>query len=299
LTSTGGPRSYLIFQDLILDGLNHVTDGAQLFFMSGGCADVTLLRCEVKRSFSFGVVTSTNNGDCPRFLVKNCLVHDNGDPAGPQTNGHGLYIQSSAAIVEGCTIFNNQGYGLNTNAGADDAIYRKNRIYNNGARAATTAYNISVSHSSNEEIANNVVYQTDSRTNLGGILIYTGSLATKAYNNTVYKHGYNGISMEFYGSAPTLTNNIVYSNLTNIDDQGGTGTPVQTTNFTTDPTFVNAGTFDLHLQSTSGAKTGGTTLASVTTDFDGVSRPQGATYARGAYEFVAPTTAARLVFRRH
>jgi chitodextrinase len=56
---------------------------------------------------------------------------------------------------------------------------------------------------------------------------------------------------------------------------------------TTDPKFVNASTNDFHLQSTSPAINAGATIASVTTDKDGVTRPQGSAYDIGAYEYVS------------
>ena len=51
----------------------------------------------------------------------------------------------------------------------------------------------------------------------------------------------------------------------------------------TDPLFVSVGT-DYHLQSGSPLIDAGTTIASVTTDKDGVARPQGSAYDIGAYE---------------
>jgi len=51
-----------------------------------------------------------------------------------------------------------------------------------------------------------------------------------------------------------------------------------------DPLFVNAAGNDYHVQSTSPAINRGTTLTQVTTDLDGVTRPQGAGYDLGAYE---------------
>ena len=57
-----------------------------------------------------------------------------------------------------------------------------------------------------------------------------------------------------------------------------------------DPQFVS--TSDFHLQATSPARNAGTTVALVTKDYDGISRPQETNYAIGAYEYalsVGPT----------
>jgi hypothetical protein len=51
------------------------------------------------------------------------------------------------------------------------------------------------------------------------------------------------------------------------------------------PAFVNAAAADFRPQSTSPAVNSGTTLAEVTTDFVGGTRPQGSGYDIGAYEF--------------
>jgi hypothetical protein len=60
----------------------------------------------------------------------------------------------------------------------------------------------------------------------------------------------------------------------------------------TNPSFVNLGSNDFSLQSTSPAIDAGTTFASTPTDFLGTSRPQGSAYDIGAFEYVsaAPET---------
>jgi len=56
-----------------------------------------------------------------------------------------------------------------------------------------------------------------------------------------------------------------------------------------DPMFVtytgNYGENDYHLLQSSPAINSGITLNDVTVDFDGISRPQGAAYDRGAFEY--------------
>ena len=53
-----------------------------------------------------------------------------------------------------------------------------------------------------------------------------------------------------------------------------------------DPLFINSATGDFNLQETSDAIDAGTTIATVTTDIIGVTRPQGAAYDIGAFEVV-------------
>jgi hypothetical protein len=61
-------------------------------------------------------------------------------------------------------------------------------------------------------------------------------------------------------------------------------------NIQLDPQFVNAPGGDFHLKSNSPAINAGVTLSPVTTDFDGVSRPQGPAYDIGAYEYHPAST---------
>jgi len=65
----------------------------------------------------------------------------------------------------------------------------------------------------------------------------------------------------------------------------GTATITASQNLTTDPKFLNPFANDFHLTASSPAIDAGLTLSDVTTDFDGISRPQGNASDIGAYEF--------------
>jgi len=65
----------------------------------------------------------------------------------------------------------------------------------------------------------------------------------------------------------------------------GAGVTVANNLDNTDPTFVNVGARNFQLLAGSPAINAGVTLAFVTNDFLGVSRPQGAAYDIGAFEF--------------
>jgi hypothetical protein len=135
-----------------------------------------------------------------------------------------------------------------------------------------------------------------------------GTAAAVAYNNTLYDcgamHGTDAGAV-YLGIKTVFTNNLVAqlsgevysmpsgggvaagsSGTTNLWNGGGTAPTFSTGNITSAPLLVNTATADFHLQSTSPAKDAGTTVASVTTDFDGNSRPQNSIYDIGAYEYV-------------
>ncbi|TAL59507.1 MAG: LamG domain-containing protein, partial [Bacteroidetes bacterium] len=64
----------------------------------------------------------------------------------------------------------------------------------------------------------------------------------------------------------------------------------------TNPNFVSPSTHDFHLQAGSPAIDAGlSTAPTVTTDFDGVTRPQGLAYDIGAYEYVSAVSPALLI----
>jgi hypothetical protein len=138
------------------------------------------------------------------------------------------------------------------------------------------------------------------------------------YNNTLYDNGPGapsggGGAVNYYGNTPgancgsvssnmsvTLTNNLVLQKTgeTYLDSAGndftsflgsnngwsglGAGPSQTTANVGSDPSFVNAGASDFHLQSDSRAIGAGTLVGGLLEDFDGVARPNPP--AIGAYE---------------
>jgi hypothetical protein len=69
-----------------------------------------------------------------------------------------------------------------------------------------------------------------------------------------------------------------------------TGCSIGTNQIGADPKFANASSYDFHLQSGSPAIDSGITLAAVTTDIDGTTRPQGTALDLGAREYVSSGT---------
>ncbi len=141
------------------------------------------------------------------------------------------------------------------------------------------------------------------------------------YNNTIYT-SFSGISLFVnLGSIHVLSefkNNLIYmtAGTAFVNPSSWTPTAASQVNFnsiflsggaaaysgthagwnantvSTDPLFITNGT-DFHLQATSPCKNAGTTIAAVTVDKDGVTRPQGAAYDIGAYELLASFSVVR------
>jgi hypothetical protein len=191
------------------------------------------------------------------------------------TNTHGFYISYGNQNV---TINNNTIIGA---SGAGIQFYHTPgtvgaKVYNNvidGKGAA--AWGIVVRSSSNIEIYNNTVVGTNPNTiDRGADIDYAGSTTVTVKNNIV--------SMGFLGSGATCDHNMFIN---------GAAANCGTNNVTASSGgFVNASTADYHLTSASVAIDKGTTVPYATTDRDVISRPQGAAYDIGAYEYKAATS---------
>lgn len=286
--TTGAP-SYLIFADLVVDLVNSAngTDADSVFLYTAH--HCRFLRCEIKNGKSFGV--HYGNDTTFNEMIA-CRIHDHGYAGADPTVGHGLYITGSDNLFEDCEVYDNYGYGFNiyNNAGPQTepsrCVVRRNRIYGNG-RNNQTAYGLVVAWGQDNVVVNNLIYD-----NWGGVQLYTNSRGTLFYHNTVYSNSPGeSLAMQYYADGPVVYNNIFYDNATNTpQDYGGTGNPDLQGNLLTDPSFVNAGTFDFRLQSGSAARNAGITIASVLEDFARSPRPNESLYDIGAYEYVTPVT---------
>jgi parallel beta-helix repeat protein len=303
LTTTA--QQYLIFQDFVIDMINQKTpvvspDG---IYLSGGTHHNRFQRLEIKNNASSGVHFSSNGGASGYNELLNCVIHDNGRTDITGNGGYGIYLSTSNNLLEGNDFYANNGYGIHLNPLAGEGnnnVITRNRIHENFVHGTigvggSTSYGIVVIRGDSNLISNNLIYG-----NQGGVLIYNDASNTLIANNTITANvghaggGEYGVQAQYYGSGNVVRNNIIYSNANGAyqDDGGGTGGPITYDhNLETNPSFVNAGANDFRLQPTSAAKDKGVTLADVSSDFDGVARPQGA-YDIGAYEYggsVAPS----------
>jgi parallel beta-helix repeat protein len=295
-------RAYLTFQDLIFDGING-SASTQSAFAGGGVHiensnHIRFLRVEAKNWVNDGFGASDNNGVARYLEFINCIAHNNGRFVGNgySNPGYGLYINTGPAIIEGCHVYNNHGFGIALNGYAentnDNAIIRNNRIHDNtvnpipGGVGGVTGGGMSLMRGGNIQVYNNLVYNNGVGGVAGsasnGILVYSYTSGAKIYNNTVFGNTGIGISSQYYNSGPLVKNNIVFQNLAgNIYDDGGS--QISSNNLTSDPLFVNAAAGDFRLTSSSAAIDAGTDVG-IYTDIDGSARPAGGAIDIGAYE---------------
>jgi len=293
LQFTGSATKYIEINGFVLDGTNVAIDGIKIQDAGGSYANhIRIKDCEVKNALhNNGILIASQS---PGNEIINCDIHDNGDT----DFDHGIYITSADNLVEQNRIYNNAGWGIHQYTGtsniANNNIYRKNKIYSN-ARVLNRGNGMIIGGGNNCQVYNNIVYS-----NRGGISIQYGSpTGTLVYNNTIYNNNANasgyGIYIDTSSSATVVKNNISYlnslGNITNL----GSGT-VQSNQFTSNPSFVNAGSADFRLLAGSSAIGAGTSLSSIfTDDYIGTSRPQGINWDIGAYENISPPAALTLL----
>jgi parallel beta-helix repeat protein len=225
----------------------HGTGGPLGFYITGNRNLVD--SCDVHGVYSGGIQIFKVGGDPTDNTVRNTRVHDIHDAYFFSTHDHRLRGILMAGTTN--TAYNNLVYDL----GFSDTSWA---TWDNSA----------------------------------GIYLF-GSTNPYVWNNTVA----NNVNMHgIYAdgtSGGEVRNNIAYGNIGATDTRPaeqirntGTSVTVTTNDTTANPLFVNASTGDFRIAVGSPAIDQGTTIATVTSDFIQTSRPQGAAYDIGAYEFV-------------
>jgi parallel beta-helix repeat protein/VCBS repeat-containing protein len=266
--SEGSNRSYIIFDGLILDAVNVLAHGFEIRADDNPNAShhIRVQNVEIKNARGNGVAVGKRSSD-NEFI--NCKVHDNGT----DLFAHGFYMNASRSVVDGCEIYNHQGWGLHLYSEAHANItVRNSTIYNNG-EGGLLIYNATGDLAYNNIIRANKGW--------GGIKIEYGT-NVKIYNNTVYGNDGSGINIK--DSTNTVAqNNIAYKNNIMAIQNNGIGS-LLTNNLTNDPRFVDGANGNFKLQSGSPAIDAGITVNDVLADFEGTPRPQGARHDVGAFE---------------
>jgi len=176
-------------------------------------------------------------------------------------------------------------------------VVRNNTIVNTGNYAMSVNY--AGDGIDNVSFLNNTIYNTANNTSYGGIWTRESIACTPSSNalckpitNITFKnnivHLNNTVGWHINNNANTqevtASNNLFWpapTRLRNITDSGLV---------LGDPLFVSIPDNNFHITSYSPAKDKGLLLQDVLTDGDGVSRPQGAGYDIGAYEYVSGVT---------
>jgi hypothetical protein len=271
-------QSYITIDGLILDAGSPT--GTRLSFGTVVNQDhdspsghhFTVKNCEVKNGRHQGLHIAGAN-----WTVENNHIHHNGTDVDLD---HGIYFSAHDSLVKNNNIHDNRCFGIqnysSTFTNVNNNTYIGNTFTANGC-------GVVISQGSGHLFMNNVMHHDATR---GTVPAFRCCSDGKYYNNTIVNNvGSSGL--EGYGptlgSGVIIKNNIICGN--NGAQIGSTGATMSN-NLTTCPTFVNSGANDYHLVTGSAALGAGTTLTEVTTDKDGVPRPQppGGVYDIGAYE---------------
>lgn len=285
-----GARGYLIFENLILDGINSTNKTGWQF--PDGNHHFTLRNLVIKNFKFNGLYIGGGNN----IQIINCTI--NNQISLSKSTGerwYGIYFHhGSNGLIQGNKIYGNPGGGIHAYPGPiSNLIIRGNAVYNNNTLAASSVGGILVwgtsssSIVSSTQIYNNLVYRngTSSSGPASGILLGYYTQGTKVWNNTVYGNKSYGLQIGYNTtvSGTVVQNNITYSNSAgNYINKGSSTT--YTNNITTDPKFVNASSSNFQLQSTSPAINKGVYLSSVPIDYKNTPRPRGTSHDVGGYE---------------
>jgi hypothetical protein len=218
------------------------------------------------------------------FEFIGCDVHHHGI----EGRDHGFYIATSGNLFKNNKVHHNAGYGFHLYTGsamtANNNTIDGNDVYNNSTMSGSSP-GILLDYGSGNRAMNNIVRGNKNGIQVGNPFRLTATaLGTKVYNNTIYSNLPGvGINIAKSSSQADVKNNIVYKNGGTIYNTGSSTT--NTSNFTTDPRFVDEVSANFKLQPTSPAVNQGLLLSEVTSDIAGVSRPQLGAHDMGAFEY--------------
>lgn len=303
---------FLTIKDLILDGKNQTSSSeahVKIFTQHGNTlTDVILDGLEIYNCSSHGIqwgAWQTNS------IIRNCEIYDVGRLDGQSNciylNGgynnqilsNQFYYTAARTIVNhGClrNYLNGAAIGVAGPGGGPVAVEGHDNVM---AKNFLMGGQVCLAFTGNDDVVKNniIVMLADT---LYGIEVIEQTEGTNdgidIYNNTITlgdgvsgtgKRGiffFRGIAVE---AGLNLANNGIYGPATSIDFNGLT--PNQNaTNLTSDPGFAGVPTLNFHIASGGNWHETGTTVATVTDDYDGLSRPQGSLYDVGALEVPDP-----------
>jgi chitodextrinase len=219
--------------------------------------------------FTAGIAPAQYNGGIDvhlgtNWIVRRCLFQDIASPATSACQ-HAISFWNGST---GCLIERNKI--IDCDRGIGDGL--SGHTANNG----NTIRNNMVYHSFNEHQFADISVIVENATN------------SSVYHNTIFiEHAYpNDIEYRFTTTGAVIRNNLTNKPIRSRD--GGTATVSDNVTSSTSGYFVSFAAGDLRLSTAiAGVVDAGATIESVTTDYEGTSRPQGPAYDIGADEYVS------------
>ena len=309
----------------VLSGLT--LRGALTAVSIAGVSGVRLVNSDVSCPNGFGVASCIASSGGSSFAFLGNKIHDNGSPTDSDLESYeAMYLLGSSEVEIGWnTIANTHGcnaIGVHSDTGLQFTFSVHDNYISNTRCGAISLGTVDPSQGA-VKVYNNVIVNSGTGPVPGGTpegygysaIVIGGASSSPAevFNNTIYNSGAMGGSnagaVRAFG-ALQLNNNIfdllsgeqyvsLDTNLSWITGSHnlffGAGNPlgIFANSVAGNPMFVSLANGNFHLQAGSAAIDTGATLP-LSTDYDGVLRPQGAAYDIGAFEFPAPSAGGTL-----
>lgn len=202
--------------------------------------------------------------------------------------GYGIYLAGPNNLVDHCEIYDTSSAGVHIyNGGGDSAdnnIVRNTRIHDLTTSGQQRGWGILISGDHNQ-IFNNVISGVTLPfiSTSAGLYVYTGTGNVLA-NNTIVGNAMPGVLLNAGVLTTVVRDNLSYLNSGGNYSDGGSGT-LHDHNLEGAANPLFAGATDYHLTAGSPARDVGIPVSGITTDLDGIARPQGPAPDIGAYEF--------------
>lgn len=303
-------ESYIEWDGIDIDAANVERDGfrVECFDLGGGnagfphhirCQNCTILGSQLNTGSGSAQPQSvqfidTVGGSTGFNELLNCVIRRCG---GNNDFAHGVYVSSSDNTLEGNDISDFLGAGLQVYNGhvsvgglidASRNKVRRNTIHDNRFVFNNRGWGVTASSGVDNEVSNNLIFNivtAGPSSGGGGLNVFTGTNC-QILNNTVAGCTL-GITLDAGATSCDLINNIAYGNDLDYRDNGS-GNNLDAHNLIgVNPLFANVSTDDYSLQAGSVAINAGLTLAGIVNDRLGFTRPFGAAYDYGAYEYGA------------
>lgn len=253
------------------------------------------------RNMDIGFSGGSNFFILDQALFENLVVHHTGAGAfaggySCENGANGLYLEARNSTFRDLEVYYSWTGGLRiySNAGlrqSNNNVVDRVSVHHIGTFDGTTYPlcngqpngNGFIIGDQNNTVQNSLAYANSAR----GIWMYTSpagpTSGNKLYNNTSTGNNWGLVfANPAHEAITTSTNNLIVSNTTY---QTASGTAPASNRITGSITDCTISSTDLHLKvGTNPCVNTGTTIASVTTDKDGIARPQGSAYDIGAYE---------------
>ncbi len=192
--------AYLVFDRIVIDAKNSGNDEGLV--IENGAHHIRFQNGEIRNARRQGVLGMVDSE------ILNSSIHDNGTDA--SAGQHGLYVTGDNNLVEGCDIYNNAYYGIQTydaGGGPDNNIFRNNRIHNNGR--IRPSFEIILGSGTGNIASGNQIYGGAG----GGIQVQYGPpVNSQIIENTIYGNASDGIFIAADARGTTVSNNRVYGN---------------------------------------------------------------------------------------